>query len=328
MQKLIRSLLNSSRLVHKQNIRHLWHLFPQVCEVEGHDVIVGDDAAAIKTRDGYLLLAAEGVYLPLLNSNPYLAGCTSVITNVNDIYAMGGKPVAIVDVLYSSDFVVTNEVLRGIRDNSNRYMVPLVGGHLTQDADCSALSLFILGKSKKIISGFNAQVDDDLVFVSSLSGKYYRGFNFWDSSSHLSGEEARRQLDMLFQIAEDELVDAGKDISMSGLVGSILMLLEGSGKGAEIYMDKIPAPLEVSLEDWLLTFPSYGFILSLRSFNTDMVKERFQCMGLVCERIGKVITGSKVLFRNEIGEKELFWDFDLQSLIGLKRESSEKAVDG
>jgi hypothetical protein len=317
MQDLISALRSSPRLSQKAKLKSLWHLLPQVCKVHGNDVILGDDAAAIKTQDGYLLLAAEGIYPPLLKSNPYLAGRTSVLTNVNDIFAMGGRPLAVLDVLFGSDVEEVKEVLRGIRDNASRYSVPVVGGHLTEEMGFSSLSVFILGRAKSLLSGFDAQVEDDLVFVSNFKGKFYSGFNFWDSSSDLSGEEALRQLELLPQIAEDGLADAGKDVSMAGLIGSMLMLLECSGRGAEIYVDKVPAPFEVPLKDWLLTFPSFGFILALRPHKTPKVEERFRKLGLICERIGRVSLGHQVFLVNDNGERNLFWNFDIEPLIGL-----------
>jgi AIR synthase-related protein len=319
MQELISALRSSPRLNQKEQLKNLWSIIPQVCKVYGNDVILGDDAAAIKTQDGYFLLAAEGVYPPLLKSNPYLAGRTSVLTNVNDIYAMGGRPLAILDVLFASDAEEVQEVLRGINDNASRYKISLVGGHLTQETSCSSLSVFILGRAKTLLTSFGARVDDDLVLIFSPKGKLYSGFSFWDSSSHLSSEEALNQLELLPLIAEDGLANTGKDISMAGLIGTTLMLLEVSGKGAEIYVDKIPTPFEVSLEEWLLMFPSFGFVLSVKPYNTPKVEERFRKLGLVCEKIGKVTPGRQVFFVNDSGEKESFWDFNKQGLIGLAK---------
>ncbi len=318
MQELISALRSSPRLDQKRKLQTLWHQFPQVCEVNSNDVMLGDDAAAIKAQDGYLLLAAEGVYPPLLKSNPYLAGRTSVLTNVSDIYAMGGRPLAIVNVLFASDFEELSEVLRGIKDNASCYKVPVVGGHLTEEKGVSSLSVFILGKAKNLLSSFNAQVDDDLVFISNFKGKFYSGFNFWDSSSNLGGEQALEYLELLPQIAEDGLSDSAKDVSMAGLIGSILTLLECSGKGAAVYVDKILAPFEVPLKDWLLTFPSFGFVLSLRPHNTPKVEDRFRKLDLICERIGKVTGDRKVFFIDDRGDRELLWDFDIEPLIGLK----------
>lgn len=321
MQELIQSLKSSKRLANKQSIRDIWSFFPKICEINDINIVLGDDAAAIKSEDGYLLLAAEGVYQPFLRSNPYLAGRTSVLTNVNDIYAMGGRPMAIVDVLFSSYNGDVSEILCGIRDNAVRYKVPVVGGHLSQEADCTSLSVFILGKSKKLLSSFDAQVDDDLVFVSNLRGKFNSGFNFWDSSSILDDDEAIRHLELMPEIAEDQLADTAKDISMAGLIGSVLMLLESSEKGAEIYIDTIPRTNGIPLREWLLTFPSFGFILSLRPNCTPEVKERFNSLDLVCEKIGKVIPEKNVFFINKKSEKELFWDFNEQPMIGLSETS-------
>ena len=232
MRELINNLKSSESLVQKKAIADIWKYFPKTYQINGEDVLLGDDTSAINNGDHYLLLAGEGVYQPLLKSNPYLAGRTSVLTNVNDIYSMGGRPVAIVDVLFSSNNTDTQEILRGINDNSTRYRVPVVGGHISNDANCSSLSVFILGKAKNLLSSFNAKDGDDLVFVSNSKGKFISGFNYWDSSSMLSDDQVVEDLELIAEIAEEGLADAAKDVSMAGLIGSLLMLLESSQKGA------------------------------------------------------------------------------------------------
>jgi len=328
MDELMNALRSSPRLTNKGNLKNLWNLFPRSCVVEGKEVILGDDAAAIETADGYLLLAAEGVYPELLKSNPYLSGRTSVLTNVNDIYAMGGRPLAILDVLFSSEIEQATDILRGIRDNASRYNVPIVGGHFADSSDSASLSVFILGKARRLLSSFTAKIGDDLVLISSINGKYYAGFNFWDSSSSLSSEEAIRQLELLPQIAEDGIADTAKDISMAGIIGSTVMLLECSGVGAEIYIDKIPTPIEIPLEHWLLTFPSYGFVLSIRPDYTTEIKNRFRKFDLTCEIIGKAIEGSNVFLVHGSEDRKLFLDLKTDPMIGINRENSNKVING
>ncbi|MEQ9619495.1 MAG: sll0787 family AIR synthase-like protein [Deltaproteobacteria bacterium] len=328
MRELIQSLQSSARIIQKRDIRDIWNYFPKHCRMEGSDILLGDDAAAIRYKDDYLLLAAEGVYQPLLKSDPYLAGRTSVLANVNDIYAMGGRPIAIIDVLFSRDPKNAGEVLRGIRDNAVRYNVPVVGGHISQNAECPSLSVFILGKAKKLLTSFSAQAGDKLVFISNLKGKFISGFNFWDSSSMLEGVEATRQLEAISEIAEDGVADTAKDVSMAGVIGSILMLLESSGKGAELDISNMPRPFEIPLNEWLLTFPSFGFILSLRPDKTLIVKEKFNRLDLACESIGTVTTEKKVYFTDGGSDKELFWDFNERPLTGLNETSSTQVGNG
>lgn len=327
MKDLIKTLHSSPLLNDKTCIANIWNYFPKLANVDGKNVYLGDDAAAIENDGEYLLLAAEGVFQPLLKSNPYLAGRTSVLTNVNDIYAMGGRPVAILDVLFSSSVEEINNVLSGIYDNSSRYGVPVVGGHINNESIESALVVSILGKAKKLLTSFNAKDGDDLLLVTSGKGKFQSDNNFWDSSSELSSSEVLRELEILPQIAEEGLADTAKDISMAGSIGSILMLLECSEKGAEIFIDKISTPPGVSLDKWLLTFPSYGFVLSLRPKNTLKVREIFNKHGLLCENIGKVTADQKVYF-NDNGERELFWDLKIRSYIGINNSESQKVING
>ncbi len=317
MRELIEDLKSSESLAQKRAISDLWKYFPKECQVNNEDVLLGDDTAALKFEDHYLLLAGEGVYQPLVESNPYLAGRTSVLTNVNDIYSMGGRPIAIVDVLFTSNSEVTSEILRGISDNAARYKVPVVGGHISEDVQHSSLSVFILGKAKNLLSSFNAKEGDDLLFVSNSKGKFVSGFNFWDSSSMLNDNEVLDDLELLAEIAEEGLADAAKDVSMAGLIGSILMLLESSQKGALLNIDSIPKPCEIPLKEWLLTFPSYGFVFSLRPGNTTKVKDKFNKRGLTSEIIGKVTSDMKVTFADKEDQKELFWDLNTKPFIGV-----------
>ena len=69
----------------------------------GAEVRLGDDTAAIPDGEGFLLLAAEGILPELVRSEPRFAGYCAVLVNVSDIYAMGGRPLAVVDALFAPD---------------------------------------------------------------------------------------------------------------------------------------------------------------------------------------------------------------------------------
>src|ERR1700753_1354087 len=72
--------------------------------LSGDDVVpVGDDCAAIPDGDGYLLFAIEGMLASFVSSEPWFAGYCAVMVNVSDIYAMGGKPIALVDALWTQN---------------------------------------------------------------------------------------------------------------------------------------------------------------------------------------------------------------------------------
>jgi len=73
-----------------------------------------------------------------------------VLANVNDLAAMGARPLAIVDTV-TGPRDVTRQVLEGLKWASNAYDVPVVGGHLTETQDPPTLSAFGLGAAEAVV---------------------------------------------------------------------------------------------------------------------------------------------------------------------------------
>jgi len=53
---------------------------------------------------------------------------------------------------------------------------------------------------------------------------------------------------------------AAKDVSMAGVVGTLGMLAEASGWGAELDVESIPRPPRAGLSDWLTCFPGLAMV--------------------------------------------------------------------
>ena len=93
---------------------------------------VGDDCAAIRDPSGgYLLLAAEGLLQRFVADDPWFAGYSAVMVNISDVCAMGGRPIAVVDVMWTPDHEMTRPVWDGMKAAARDYGVPIVGGHTT-----------------------------------------------------------------------------------------------------------------------------------------------------------------------------------------------------
>lgn len=221
----------------------------------------GEDCAVIKHRGGYLLLAAESIWSKLLE-DPEWAGYCSVLTNVNDVYSMGGHPLAIVDTISFRNDDEGKLIARGMRIGAEKFRVPIVGGHVQPEADSSALTVCIVGTVENPMTSFGCRADDHIVVAVDLDGRMKSRFPNFDSTSHKSSDEVLRRLEGLVDVAHSGLVSAAKDISNPGILGTIGMLLETSGVGAEIDIDVIPRPKGVGLKEWLLAYPGCGFILT------------------------------------------------------------------
>jgi selenophosphate synthetase-related protein len=254
----------------------------------------GDDAAAIPDGDGFLLFAAEGMIESFLVSEPWFCGFSSVMVNVSDIAAMGGRPLAVVDVFWPghSD---RDLVFDGIHAATELFGVPVVGGHTgTSDAG-AALAVSIVGRANRLITSFDAQPGH---------------------ATDRTPTALRAQIGLLADLAEAGLVGAGKDISMGGVLGTALMLLECSGMGATLDLDAIPRPPEVELETWLMIFPSYGYLLAAQRTQTSELVRRFAEHGVQCNRIGQIDEGSRVRLVSD-GHTLDFWDLAETPLLGF-----------
>lgn len=280
-------------------------------------VALGDDCAAIADGDGYLLFAIEGMVSDFVSAMPWFAGYSSVMVNVSDIYAMGGRPLAVVDALWSRGSDAAGDVLAGMAAASVAYGVPIVGGHTNTRSDAAQLAVSIVGRASALLSSFNAKPGDRLIMAVDLRGHFEEPYPFWNASVGAPPERLRADLELLPQLAESGLCDAAKDISMAGTLGTALMLLECSRVGARIDLDRIPKPADVPLERWVTAFPSFGYLLSVREEQVDAVQARFESRSLACAAIGSVdATSEVVLHRHD--EAAVLWDFNREPFMVAK----------
>lgn len=285
----------------------------------GQAIRLGDDCAAIPDGDGYLLLASEGFQDSFVRAMPWFAGYCGVMVNVSDIAAMGGRPIAVVDALWSDTSDAATSILTGLHDGAQTYGVPVVGGHTNMRSTHNSLSVAVLGRARHLLTSFDARPGEVLIAAIDLRGQWHDPHPFWDASSALcnTNNTARLQgdIELLPAIAEDGLSHAAKDISMAGLLGTALMLAECSAVGMTITLDTIPRPDGTPMERWLSAFPSYGYLLTARPENAGEILKRFQNRGIAAETIGQC-TASKRLDVVWKGDVETFWDLTHTALMG------------
>ncbi|SAK53608.1 AIR synthase-like protein [Caballeronia arationis] len=290
--------------------RHLPHGARDLAQA----VAIGDDCAAIADQDGYLLFAIEGMVSDFVRDMPWFAGYSSVLVNVSDVYAMGGRPLAVVDAMWSDGIGMAEDVLAGMAAASAAYGVPIVGGHSNARSDQAQLAVAILGRAKKLLSSFDAKPGDTLMMAVDMRGAFRDPYPFWNASVDAPPMRLRGDLELLPSIAESGLCRAAKDISMAGALGTAMMLLECSEAGATIDLDRIPMPPGVPELRWLSAFPSFGFVLSVAQENVDEVARLFTERDLACAAIGHVNASKQVMLQRG-GDSAVLWDFDRQAFI-------------
>lgn len=308
---LARHIRDSRGLAHKRDIDAVVARLG----LAGGTVPVGDDCAAIPDGDGWLLFAIEGFINEFVTAEPWFAGYCGVMVNVSDIAAMGGRPTAVVDALWSRDAAHARPVLEGLAAGAAAYGVPIVGGHSNTRNTGEQLSVAILGRARRLLTSFDARPGEVLMAAIDLRGRYRDPHPYWDASSGSPPARLRADIELLPAIAEAGLARAAKDISMAGAVGTSLMLLECSGLGADITPGLLPRPEGVDLERWLISFPSFGYVLSVAPADVAQVQARFAAAGIACAAIGTTNSSGLVRLCDESGAEPL-WDFRSSPLIG------------
>lgn len=269
----------------------------------------GEDSAALRHGDEVLLFAADGIIQDLVDRNPRWAGYCSILVNANDIAAMGGIPIAAVNVLSCRDVNVRRGLVEGMREACDKFGVPMVGGHLHPDTDYAAVDVAMVGRTtpSRLVLSSGAKAGDSVIFAVDLDGHFTPDVPYsWDTTSHKSPGEVQGRLRVMHEVAP--MLTAGKDISNPGSLGTLGMLLEASSKGARVDVSLIPKPAREDMLQWLLAYQGCGFVVTCATEDSGRVCSKFGSAGLTAAMCGSVMQGGR-LELDLAGETGTLFDF-------------------
>ena len=323
---LIDSIKNFEGITRKNSITHIANILKDTYNIAGNTILsFGDDASAIDIGNEKLaLLAADGMWGKLMEADPRWAGYCSVLVNVNDIAAMGGRPIGMTNVISTKDKEICSEIMEGINEGVKKFGVPMVGGHLHPDTPYNALDVSITGIVDKdaVITSCDANIGDKVIIAIDIDGEVHPQFDLnWDTTTMKSDKLVQAQIEVMNKIGSEKLVTAGKDISNPGTLGTLGMLLEASGVGATVELGKIPRNESVEWEQWLKLYPGAGFVLTAESSNVDRCIELLEEVNITSQVVGE-ITEDKKLYVTHEDQKEVLFDFENDKIMGIKEERS------
>ena len=276
----------------------------------------GDDGAVLPDGPGAVVAGGEAILPAFVAADPYGAGIAAVLTNVNDLAAMGARPVALLDTVVGPEDT-TREVLRGMRWAAERYDVPIVGGHLTRTDGPPALSAFGIGRAERVLSATAAAAGQVLVLGCCLDGAMRTDFLFFRSFEQ-RGDRLAGDVRLLAELAAAGAAVAAKDVSMAGLVGSLAMLLEPGRLGATVDLDTVPAPAGVPLADWLACFPAFAFLLTCPVERVEDCLAAFRSRGLTAAALGTLDDSGQVRLTRS-GSSATVFDLTSEGVTNLRR---------
>lgn len=330
LQSLIIELKSYQGITRKLSIADVVKAFPQIAkQASGMEVLAdfGEDAAVISlsakgAEDGVLLLAADGIMASLMDEDPYWAGYCSVLVNINDIAAMGGIPLALVDILSVKDKNILTTLTNGMNDACSKFGVPVVGGHIHPDTKYNAVDVAVLGIAKRssVIYSHTAEEGDEVIFSMDLDGRIHPNSRYsWDTTLHKSPEVVRSQIMVMSDLGNINSVHSGKDISNPGTLGTLGMLLESSKSGAVVNLGSIPYPDNEKLDflHWLKLYQGCGFVVTCEPRNSKTVIDKFNTVGLSANVVGEIIKQPKLILKHGDFEQTLF-DFAVDKITGIE----------
>jgi AIR synthase-related protein len=277
----------------------------------------GDDTAAIACGEHYQLLAIEGMLPGFVSAAPWFAGWSAVMANVSDITAMGGRATAVVNAYWHHDQHAAQQVLAGICAACEAYGLILAGGHTSlASGNPTALAVAITGVASKLLSSLHVASGQVIAMAVDLEGQWHADTTYWKAFEGVPASRLRSKLEVLPRLAEAQLLHAAKDISNAGILGSLLMLLETTGCGAQMDLSAMPGPPDADPARWLQVFPSYGFLMTLDEKDWPNVQAAFAFEGVCCERIGQV-NATGVLTVQAGSQQEPFWNLRERPFTGF-----------
>lgn len=218
---------------------------------------VGDDGAIIHNDPAKNLVVAtdtlvSGVHFPA-DSSPCDIGYRSVVVNVSDIAAMGGKPEWMTLALSLRE---TNpEWLKGFSKGlflaSDEYSLNLIGGDLTK-AEQNIITIQMIGEvdTDAQLLRSNAQ-PGELLFVSGTLGDAAAGLEQFEKKVALN-QYNQYLIERFFRptarvdIGQAIMDYASSSIDISdGLIGDVKKIMSASDVGALINIEDIPLSKEM-----------------------------------------------------------------------------------
>lgn len=323
IQELADAIRNFPGVTRKNTIHEIVDLFP----TKGFPHVIaaeGEDAAVLENGDMCVLFAADGIMEKLMEADPFLAGYYAVLVNVNDIAAMGGTPLGMVDVISINSGYLDSDLIRGIKYGVEKFNVPLVGGHTHPDCHFNSIEISIIGSVKKddVLLSSTAKDGDDIVFIMDLDGRFPESVPYtFDTTSMKPNGLVQAQMDAVTIVAKRHLAHACKDMSNPGHIGTLGMMLESSEMGAVVDVTRIPIPEGVDDIKWATAYQGCGFVFSCDPTHSKEIIDVFSKVGCDGAVVGKV-DGSKVLRITDGKDEAVLFDFSKDIITGVKVKSS------
>ena len=298
---------------------------------------IGDDGAVLDIPDHCELVVCTdtlvaGVHFPMETDSAAI-GHKALAVNLSDLAAMGAEPAwfFMALTLPSEDRAWLDAFSQGMAELARKARVTLAGGDTTSGPlSITITALGLIEKGKALVR--SGAADRDLIVVSGTPGaaayalKQLNRGEVPAPSDRMALEYPVPRLKL--GLALDGLATACIDIS-DGLLADLGHILEQSGAGAEVELDKLPCPLSViklsDQERWSLQLAGgddYELCFTIRPESVVELAEISRSCEVELTVIGVINDKQGLALRTSSGELydpefTAYRHFDQQAVKGL-----------
>jgi len=230
----------------------LTQVLRHVLPVEDPNALVGmstgDDAAVYRLADDRALVVTADFFTPIVD-DPYDFGRIAATNALSDVYAMGGRPLFVLNLVGFPRKLLAegllDEILRGGSEVTRSIGVPTLGGHSIDDAE-PKYGLVAVGEvdPRKMVTNAGARPGDRLVLTKPIgSGVIATAIKKGEVTSDVVAEAVEVMATLSAAPAEAMTaagVVAATDVTGFGLLGHLRSMLRASEAAANIYSDAVP----------------------------------------------------------------------------------------
>ena len=220
---------------------------------ENDNVLVGfeykDDAGVYKINDDTCLIQTVDFFTPVVD-DPYSFGQIAAANALSDVYAMGGKPLTVLNIacfpINDIEKEVFNLILLGGLDKIKEAGAALLGGHSIDDKEIKyGLSVTGICGIDEIYSNSGAEQGDILYLTKSLGTGFAVSAICTDFLNEDTLNEATLSMSKLNKYASELAVSlmspkAVTDVTGFGLIGHLSEMMIASGTRCEIDLNSLP----------------------------------------------------------------------------------------
>ncbi len=307
----------------------------------------GENAGVIDIGDGYAAVFKMESHNHPSFIEPYQGAATGVGGIMRDVFTMGARPVASMNLIQFAGIEGDSEtaqkhryllrgVVAGIGGYGNCMGVPTIGGQ-TNFEECYAgnnlVNAFNLGiaKADEIFYGKAEGIGNPVMYVGSKTGRDGLGGAVMSSASFTEDSESKRPtvqvgdpftekllLEACLELFKEDLIIGIQDMGAAGLTSSSFEMAGRSGSGMIMHLDKVPAREEgMTPYDFMLSESQERMLICAKKGSEQAIIDIFEKWELDVAVIGEVTA---------TGNMELFWHGEKCAEVPVQPVSEEAPI--